>query len=70
MRHQIYVRMPSETATLLIGIIAALVVLVCVLLWRNMRNQQELRDKNDAIIREIRENVELRDELRRRLIIN
>ena len=62
--------MPSEIAILLIGIIAALVVLVCVLLWRNMRNQQELRDKNDAIIREIRENVELRDELRRRLIIN
>ena len=62
--------MPSEIAILLIGIIAALVVLVCVLMWRNMRNQQELRDKNDAIIREIRENVELRDELRRRLIIN
>lgn len=59
--------MPSETAILLIAIIAALVVLICVLLWRNMRNQQELRDKNDAIIREIRENVELRDELRRRL---
>ena len=62
--------MPSEIAILLIGIIAALVVLVCVLMWRNMRNQQELRDKNDAIIREIRENVELRDELRRRLVIN
>ena len=59
--------MPSETAILLIAIIAALVVLVSVLLWRNMRNQQELRDKNDAIIREIRENAELRDELRRRL---
>ena len=59
--------MQSSTAILLIGIIAVLVVLVAVLLWRNLRSQRELRQKNDAIIREIRENVELRDELRRKL---
>ena len=33
-------------------------------IWRNMRHQRELRDKNDVIIREIRENAQLRDELR------
>ena len=59
--------MQSETNILFIGIIAMLVVIISVLLWRNLRSQRELREKNDAIIREIRENVELRDELRRRL---
>ena len=59
--------MQSETNILLIGIIAMLVVIISVLLWRNLRNQRELREKNDAIIREIQENVKLREELRRRI---
>jgi len=48
---------------LLIAVVV-LSILVAVLLWRNLRNQRELHDKNDAIIREIRENTQLRDELR------
>ena len=44
--------------------VAVLSFAVAVLLWRNLHNQRELRDKNDVIIREIRENVQLRDELR------
>ena len=59
--------MQSETNILFIGIIAMLVVIISVLLWRNLRNQRELREKNDAIIREIQENVKLREELRRRI---
>ena len=60
--------MPSDTVIiLLIVIIAALVVIVEVLLGSILHNQHELQRKNDAIISEIRENVELRDELRRRL---
>ena len=60
-------RMHCGTVILLIGVIALLAVLVAVLLWRDLSHQQEIRDKNDAIIREIRENVALRDELRRML---
>ena len=48
---------------LLVGIIALLVVIVAVLLWNNLHNQQELRNKNDVIIHEIQENVQLREEL-------
>jgi sensor domain CHASE-containing protein len=59
--------MQSETNILFIGIIAMLVVIISVLLWRNLRSQRELREKNDAIIREIQENVKLREELRRRI---
>ena len=33
-------------------------------MWRILHHQRELRDKNDVIIREIRENTQLRDELR------
>ena len=62
--------MQTTTAILFIGIIAVLVVINVVLLWRNLRSQRELRQKNDAIIREIRENVQLRDELRRKLFLN
>lgn len=47
-----------------LAIIAVLTVVVAVLLWRNLHNQRELRDKNDVLIREIRENAKLRDELR------
>ena len=56
--------MTTTSLYLLLAIIAVLTVVVSVLLWRNFRNQRELRDKNDVIIREIRENTQLRDELR------
>ena len=56
--------MTSTDLLLLLSIIAVLTVVVAVLLWRNLRHQRELRDKNDVIIREIRENAQLRDELR------
>ena len=48
---------------LLIAVIV-LSVVVAVQLWHNLHHQRELRDKNDVIIREIRENAQLRDELR------
>lgn len=56
--------MTTTDLLLLLFIIAVLSVVVAVLVWRNMHHQRELRDKNDAIIREIRENIQLRDELR------
>ena len=56
--------MTTTDLLLLLIIIAMLTVMVVVLLWRNLHHQRELRDKNDVIIREIRENVQLRDELR------
>ncbi len=59
--------MIHETLILLIAIIATLVVIVAVLLWYNIHSQHEMRKKNEAIIREIRENMQLRDELQSRL---
>ena len=59
--------MYNGTFILLIGIVAALVVVVIVLLWCNIHNQREMRNKNEAIIREMRENMQLREELRYRL---
>lgn len=59
--------MQNESTIMLIGIIAMLVVIIAVMLWHDLRRQRELRQKNDAIIREIQENVALRDELHRRL---
>ena len=56
--------MTTTDLLLLLFIIAVLSVVVAVLVWRNMHHQRELRDKNDAIIHEIRENTQLRDELR------
>ena len=56
--------MTTTDLLLLLIIIAMLTVMVVVLLWRNLHHQRELRDKNDVIIREIRENAQLRDELR------
>lgn len=51
---------------ILFGIITPLVLIVAVLLWNNLRNQQLINDKNEAIIREIRKNMQLRDELNER----
>ena len=59
--------MHNDSYILLIAIIALLVVIVAVLLWANLRNQRRLSDKDDAIIRGIRENIQLHDELQRRL---
>ena len=62
--------MPNDSYILLIGIIALLVVIVAVLLWAVLRYQRKLSDKDDAIIRGIRENIQLHDELQRRLSAN
>ena len=56
--------MTTTSLFLLLTIIAVLTVVVAVLVWRILHHQRELRDKNDVIIREIRENAQLRDELR------
>ena len=47
--------MTTTSLYLLLAIIAVLSVIVVILLWRNLHHQRELRDKNDVIIREIRE---------------
>ena len=39
--------------------IVALVVMVAVLVWRNMRQADELRQKNDVIVHEVRRNLTL-----------
>ena len=56
--------MTTTSLLLLLAIIAVLTVVVAILLWHYLHSQKELRDKNNAIIREIRENTQLRDELR------
>ena len=56
--------MTTTLLYMLLAIIAVLSVVVAVLLWRNLRHQRELHDKNEVIIREVRENAQLRDELR------
>ena len=56
--------MTTTSLYLLLAIIAVLTVMVAVLVWCILHHQRELRDKNDVIIREIRENAHLRDELR------
>ena len=56
-----------ETFILLIGIIAVLVITNVVLLWRYLHGQQELRQKNDVIVREIRKNIELHNLLSQKL---
>ena len=61
--------MHNEIIILLIVIIVLLVIVIGVQTLRNIYDQHELRDKNKAIIREIRENVELRDELRRMMYV-
>ena len=48
----------------LVVIIVVLAVVVAVLLWRLLKNGDELRRKNDVIIREVEKNAHLQDELR------
>ena len=57
-----------KTLILLIGIIAVLVVTNVVLLWRFLHGQQELRQKNDVIVREIRKNIEPHNLLNQKLV--
>ena len=68
--HPNHRRMPHDSYILLIAIIALLVVIVAVLLWAVLRYQRKLSDKDDAIIRGIRENIQLHDELQHRLGAN
>ena len=56
--------MTTTSLFLFLAIIAILSVVVAVLVWCILHHQRELHDKNDVIIREIRENAQLRDELR------
>ena len=59
--------MQTVAVIILIAIDAILVVLVAVLLWLHLRHDQELHRKDDTIVREIRDNASLRDQLYRRL---
>ena len=52
--------MTTTTIILLLAVaIVALVVSVAVLMWRNMRQADELRQKNDVIVHEVRRNQAL-----------
>ena len=62
--------MLHDSYILLIAIIGLLVVIVAVLLWAVLRYQRKLSDKDDAIIRGIRENIHLHDVLQHRLGAN
>lgn len=55
--------MLTTAVIILIAIDAILVVLVAVLLWLHLRHDQELHRKDDTIVREIRDNANLRDQL-------
>ena len=62
--------MHNSMLILLISIIAVLTVAVAVLLWCYVSSQRQVRQKNEAIIREMRQNMQLREELRKQLFIN
>lgn len=51
----------STIILMLVGIVAVLTALVVVLLWQNHRKDEDLRKKNDVIIREVRRNQSLID---------
>ena len=60
----IYSDKTMQTSTIilmLVGIVAVLTVLVVVLLWQNHRKDEDLRQKNDVIIHEVRRNQSLID---------
>lgn len=58
--------MHTSTLTLLLtGIIAVLVVLVGFLVWRMAAQDDELRHKNEVIVREIERNLHLIDRAER-----
>ena len=51
----------STIILMLVGIVAVLTALVVVLLWQNHRKDEDLRQKNDVIIYEVRRNQSLID---------
>lgn len=51
----------STLILLLTGIIAVLVALVCFLVWRMARKDDELRHKNNVIVSEVERNQRLID---------
>ena len=60
----IYSDKTMQTSTIilmLVGIVAVLTALVVVLLWQNHRKDEDLRQKNDVIIHEVRRNQSLID---------
>lgn len=59
--------MKDDLTVLLVLVIAILVALVALLVMRNLHIQRRMNDKNEAIIRSIRENIALREELQHRL---
>ena len=59
--------MHNDIYIMLIAIIAVLVVHVVVHIGYILNTQSNIDDKNEAIIQEMRENIQLRDELRNRL---
>lgn len=48
--------MTTTIITLLSVAVVLLVLLLAVLVWRNIRQSDELRQKNDVIVREVRRN--------------
>ena len=51
--------MTTTIIVLLSVAVVLLVLLLAVLVWRNLRQVDELRQKNDAIVREVRRNMEM-----------
>ena len=52
--------MDTSIIVLLSAAVLVLVVLVAVLVWRHITQGDEIRRKNDVIVREVRRNLELR----------
>ena len=51
--------MTTTIIVLLSVAVVLLVLLLAVLVWRNLRQADELRQKNDVIVREVRRNMEM-----------
>ena len=51
--------MTTTIIILLSFAVVLLVLLIAVLVWRNIRQSDELRQKNDVIVREVRRNQAL-----------
>lgn len=51
--------MTTTIIIMLSSAVVLLVLLIAVLVWRNIRQSDELRQKNDVIVREVRRNQAL-----------
>lgn len=51
--------MTTSIILLLSLTVVVLALLITILIWRNMRQQDELKHKNDVIVREVRRNQSL-----------